>query len=227
MTKQPCQDCKGVGYLTYGGGLHLCPMCEGSKEMFDPGVEYTYEMGPLSLIGGQTQSYESVQVLNYDFRAMFLMAVYLFPFTSQIVDSKTGQQFSNQQVHNLNLWGTAENPMPVLTPYVFRKGSQIQVNITDLGGGSGTAGVTNGSPNVTSVTGTGFNTQFNPNGIQQWKGQTIVLNGVSYTISSVTDAGDLVLATNYAAATATVTYSVSNSIRLSFKGVNLGMMPTN
>lgn len=201
--------------LNVGGQAQKCPMCEGSGAAFDPGRQYGYELGPIVLFGAQSLTYLSVQVLNYRFRWSMAMAVADFDFSSQVLDSRDQRPFSNQQVHNRNLWGVAQHPLPLLTPFIFEKNSQIQVNLTDLGGGSGTVGVTNASTAVVNTTGTGFAT----NG--SWVGKTINLNGVAYTIASVTDSGHLVLTQNYAAATATVAYTVNNNIRLFFDGVEL------
>lgn len=212
---QACSTCNGRGAVNGGAGVQKCPMCEGSGKAFDPGRQYGYELGPIVLAGAQSLQYQSLQVLNYRFRWGMAMAKFDFPFTSQVLDSRDQRPFSNQQVHSSNLWGTAQRPLPLLSPFTFEKNSQIQVNLTDLGGGSGTAGVTNASPNVTSVTGTGFATD------GSWVGKPIVLNGVTYTISSVTNSGALVLASNYVAGTATVPYTVNNNIRLFFDGVEL------
>ena len=151
--------------------------------------------------------------------------------------SGTGRSFVPQQlqVHSQNLFGTAEHPMPLPTPYVFDKNVQITADFTDLAGGVGFASVTNGSPNVTWISGAKFNTAappFNPNysgGPQApiWNGATINIGGVNYVISNALGSGvtadtTLVLAANYAGVTnANIAYSVSNTIRVAFKGVEL------
>jgi hypothetical protein len=214
-TGKPCSTCHGSGMITTGGSALRCPMCEGTGAQFDPGRFFTYELGPIVLAGAQSLQFQSVQVLNYRFRWILAAAQFLFPFTSQVQDSRDQRPFSNQQVHNANLWGTAQHPLPVLTPFEFDKNCQIQVNITDLGGGSGTALFTNGSAAVVSATGTGFATD------GSWVGKTLIVLGVSYTILSVTDSGHLTLTQNYVAGTLTNPYVVNNSVRLAFIGVEL------
>jgi hypothetical protein len=60
-----------------------------------------------------------------------------------------------------------------------------------------------------------------------WNGATINIGGVNYVISSAAGSGvtsqtTLVLATNYLGANnANIAYSVSNTIRVAFKGVEL------
>ena len=71
---------------------------------------------------------------------------------------------------------------------------------------SGTATVTNGSPNVAWASGNNFVTG------GRWSTPTklvIVLGGVNYNVSSVTNATNLVLTQNYAASNGTVAYSVT------------------
>lgn len=202
--------------LSGAAGTQLCPMCEGTGSEYDPGREFTYELAPLVLNGGATLTAQSVQVLSRSFRWMMALATSTFPFLTQVSDSRDQRPFSNQPVHSANLWGTAINPMPVLTPFVFAKQSNILATVTDLGGGSGTAGVTNASAIVTYATGTPFVTGLS------WVGATIILAGVAYTILSVQSQNQLTLNSNYAGVTnAGVAYNVGNIVRLAFKGVEL------
>jgi hypothetical protein len=240
------------------GQLQQCPMCEGTGKQYDPGRQFTYEMGPFTLnaaaaasptfpqyfVGaasaGPTLNSVTCQVTGNPFRWMFAMAKSTFPFSVQIKDagSGTGRSFVPQQlqVHSQNLFGTAEHPMPLPTPYIFERNIQITADFTDLAGLVGVCSVTNGSANVTWISGgTGFNTAappYNPNysgGAQApiWNGATINIAGVNYVISNalgsgVTSATTLVLATTYQGATsAQAAFAVSNSIRVAFGGVEL------
>ena len=175
----------------------------------------------ISLAGLQSVGASSVEVLNYPFRWMLAEVTTLFAFTVQIVDSRAQRPFSNQQVHYASIFGTGQRPFPLLTPFEFMRGSFIQANITDLGGGNGTVGVTNGSGAVTAVSGTPFVTI--PAGqAGSWIGQTIVIGGVSYTITAVADSSDLTISPVYAGITsAAVAFVVNNNIRLAFTGVEL------
>ena len=257
MATPICTTCRGQGLNPYTNNSSLCPMCDGSGKQYDPGREFTYEMGPFTLnapaavaptfpqyfVGaasaGPTLNGVTCQVTGQPFRWMFALAKSSFPFTVQIKDagSGTGRSFVPQQlqVHSQNLFGTAEHPMPLPTPYVFDKNVQITADFTDLAGGVGFASVINGSPNVTWISGAKFNTAappFNPNysgGPQApiWNGATINIGGVNYVISNALGSGvtadtTLVLAANYAGVTnANIAYSVSNTIRVAFKGVEL------
>jgi hypothetical protein len=230
-------------------------MCEGTGESWDPGREFNYEMGPFILnapanatptipqassgatVAGPSAQGLTCQIANYRFRWMFALAQSTFPFTIQLQDAGSGSGRSfvpvNIQVHSKNLFGDSRNPMPLPTPYVFEKNVSITANVTDLGGAVGFAGVTNGSPNVTWVSGAVFNTAAAPGppfpGIPLWNGATITLAGVQYVISNalgsgVTSQTTLVLATNYQGTTNVspgVAYSVANTIRIGFKGVEL------
>ena len=250
---QTCSTCRGNGLNPYTQNSSVCPMCDGSGKQFDPGREFTYEMGPFSLnapaAASPTVPQYSVgmasansvlngvtcQVANYPFRWMFALAKYNFDFTVMLTDAGSGggRSFVPQQlqVHCRNLFGTAEHPMPLPTPYVFNPNQNITGNFTDLGGGAGFVSVTNGSPDVAWVSGSAFNTSLPPappfTGVPIWNGATINIGGVNYVISNalgsgVTSATALVLAQNYAGATnANIAYAVTNSIRIAFKGVEL------
>ena len=248
MAKPACTTCHGSGRDPWLQNSTPCGMCEGTGQQFDPGREFTYEMGPFTLnapaavnptfpqyfVGaasaGPTLVGVTCQVTGSPFRWMFKMAQSTFPFQVQIKDagSGSGRSFVPQQlqVHSHSLFGTAERPMPLPTPYVFEKNVQITADFTDLGGLVGTCGVVNGSPTVTWTTGgTGFNTSaaYGPPfpGVPLWNGATISLGGVLYVISAVTSQNSLTLATNYTGATATVAFAVSNTIRVAFGGVEL------
>jgi hypothetical protein len=252
-----CKNCGGQGMNPYTQGTSLCPMCEGSGKHFDPGRQFDYEMGPFTLNGpaavsptfpqyfvgaasaGPTLTGVTCQVTGSPFRWMFGKKVSTFPFTVQIKDagSGDGRSFVPQQlqVHSDNLFGTAQHPAILPTPYVFRPNVQITADFTDLGGAVGVCSVTNGSAAVTWVSGVLFNTSalpYNPSyggGAQapMWNGATITIAGVNYVISNalgsgVTSQTTLTLATNYLGTTsAVVAFAVSNTIRVCFGGVEL------
>ena len=65
--------------------------------------------------------------------------------------------------------------------------------------GCGQASVINGSPTVNAQAGTG--TYFTTG--SSWNGQTIIISGVSYTVSSVSSTSSLTLTTNYSGTSAT------------------------
>lgn len=263
MTSQRCTTCGGSGFLSLNSGQkYTCPNCEGTGKQFDPGRLFLYEAGPFTLnapaavspslpqyfvgaaINAAALNGVTCQVTGRPFRWMFALAKSTFPFTSQTKDagSGTGRSFCPQQlqVHSQNFWGTAEHPLPLVTPYVFDLNVQITIDVTDLVGAVGTCGVTNGSPTVTWVSGggsygNGFNTAgppYNPNynGLAQapiWNGATISIGGVNYVISNalgsgVTSQNSLTLASNYTGANnAAIAFSVSNTVRLGFLGVEL------
>lgn len=229
----PCPLCHGTRVNPYNTNS-VCPVCEGTGNAYDPGREYTYEMGPLilnGLVGGaatpNAQNAVSLQINRAPFRWMFLLKQSTFPFTIQIKDGTDSHNpFSNQQVHSDNIAGNGTHPMPLLTPFVFGKTTYIEADFTDLGGAQGTAGVTNGSPTVTLNAGGPFNTSpFTGapySNTPMWNGNTITIAGVNYVISAVTSQNQLTLAMNYAGATAAAAaFYVPNNIRVAFKGVEL------
>jgi hypothetical protein len=254
MPSQTCTTCGGKGWLNLNNtAAAKCPMCEGTGAQWDPGREFTYEMGPFILnapatatptipqtsvgaqFNGPTAQGLTCQITNYRFRWMFALAQRTGPFTVQLQEGGSGSMSFvpvNIQVHSENLFGNARNPMPLPTPFVFEKQVSITANVTDLYGAVGVAGVTGGSAAVTWVSGAVFNTAAFPgapySNIPMWNGGVINLGGVNYVISSAAGSGvtsqtTLTLATTYQGSTASVAYSVANTIRIGFKGVELGV----
>lgn len=137
MEKQ-CSACGGHGAISGPGGVQRCPMCEGSGAAFDPGLFFTYEMGPVNILANGTISNFSLQILDRSFRWMLLAGVSTGVYTVQIKDSRNKRPFTNQQVHNQNIVGTAQNPLPLLTPFLFEKRGAILADFTDLSGAPNT-----------------------------------------------------------------------------------------
>lgn len=138
MRNKPCTTCQGAGMVNGSMGTQRCPMCEGSGQDFDPGLFFVYELGPFVLTANQALPIQSVQILDRSFRWMMASAVSTGSFTAQILDSRNKRPFSQQQVHSANFFGTAQNPMPLLTPFTFEKRGSIMANLTDLSGASNT-----------------------------------------------------------------------------------------
>jgi hypothetical protein len=134
---QPCKFCQGKGAVQYAQNLPpaVCPVCGGSSVQEDPGLFYVYEL-TFALAGNAANQQNSVQIKARSFRWMFAIATFTGVFTTQLSDGSSQRQFSNQQVHVNNLFGTAQNPFPLLTPYVFKKLGTIQAISSDLSGGA-------------------------------------------------------------------------------------------
>jgi hypothetical protein len=236
---QTCSTCRGTrwGIFGDGGKAQICPMCDGTGVQFDPGREYAYVMGPLTLNGvgavssvlsnGSTLNAVPTQVVNFPFRWMFSMADSTFPFSFQVKEGGSGGQrpFSNAQIVSLNVCGTGQRPLPLPTPFVFAKNLNVVADFTDLGGAAGTLNATNGSAAIAWNAGALFNTAAAPGppfpGTPLWNGATINIGGVNYVISAVTSQTTLTLATNFIAATAAYAYSVPNNVTFTLKGVEL------
>ena len=256
---QTCRTCGGQGWLNLGGGVAPpCPLCEGTGKQWDPGREFTYEMGPFALnapaaiAASNVQNYSgaattaaslqgvSCQIANYPFRCLFVMSRSTFPFAIQPSDagSGSGRYFVPQQtmVHSENFFGDSRHPMPWPTPYIFQRNQNITANVQDLAGATGVCSVTNGSANVTWISGSLFNvgTASGPPfpGPQLWANAVINIAGVNYVISGAAGSGvtsqtTLILATIYQGATSTVApYAVQNTIRIAFKGQELSNQTT-
>ena len=139
MADQPCKACAGGGMVNGPAGTQRCPMCEGSGAAFDPGLFFTYEMGPVVIPAGGTISNFSVQILDRSFRWMLLAGVQTSAlYTVLIKDSRNKRPFSNQPVQSSNIVGTAQDPFPLLTPFTFERRGSILADFTDLSGAQNT-----------------------------------------------------------------------------------------
>ena len=135
---QACKTCNGLGAINTQSGVQGCPVCSGSGEQFDPGLQFMYEFGPQALTANQTLSSLTVQILDHSFKWMFAVFVSTGLFTVRISDAMAKRPFMNQQVLVTNFFGTAQNPMPLLTPFIFRQRSSILIDLTDISGAGNT-----------------------------------------------------------------------------------------
>ncbi len=133
-----CKACGGKGVLQAIGTLIKCPVCDGTGVAADPGLFFIYEGGPFVLAGNAVQNGNSIQVLDKDFRWQFAVAISTGAFTVFIRDSQRKRPFSNQAVHSSNIFGTAQNPFPILVPWTFRKRGSILFDLADISGAGNT-----------------------------------------------------------------------------------------
>jgi hypothetical protein len=133
---QVCKFCQGKGAVQFNPSLPPvpCPVCGGTGTQEDPGLFFIYEF-TFQLAANAVSVQQSLNILNNDFKWMFAMAVSTGFFSVKLSDGSTQRQFSNQEVHVSNLFGTAQNPFPLLTPYTFKRKGQIQAIASDLSGG--------------------------------------------------------------------------------------------
>jgi hypothetical protein len=132
---QPCKFCQGKGVVQFNPSLPpvACPVCGGTGTQEDPGLFFVYEF-TFALLANAVSVQQSLNILNNDFKWMFAMVVSTGFFTVKLSDGSTARPFSNQEVHVNNLFGTSQNPFPLLTPYTFRRKGQILAVASDLSG---------------------------------------------------------------------------------------------
>lgn len=132
---QPCKFCQGKGAVQFNPSLPPvpCPVCGGTGVQEDPGLFFVYEL-TFALAANDVSKPFSLNILNNSFKWMFAMAVSTGFFTVKLSDGSSQRPFSNQEVHVNNLFGTAQNPFPLLTPYTFIRKGQIQAIASDLSG---------------------------------------------------------------------------------------------
>jgi hypothetical protein len=133
---QPCATCQGGGVVNAGGNVQACPMCDGTGKAYIPGLFYNYAI-MISLTANQALQ-QTISILNAAFKWIFLVSTQTAAFTLQLSDAKNLRQFMNVPLHYSLVCGTAQNPFPVLNPYVFDQNGAIQINVLDLSGATNT-----------------------------------------------------------------------------------------
>jgi hypothetical protein len=129
--QKSCSMCGGNKAVQVGSTLQKCPVCDGTGQEIQPGLFFVYTID-IVLTALLALNNQAVQILDRPFKWIWAVAQSTGTFTSQVVDGNTKRPFSNVQLHSANAWGTAQNPFPLVQPYVFGQRGQIQVNITDL-----------------------------------------------------------------------------------------------
>lgn len=130
-----CQFCHGQKIIK-GPNSNLfqrCPACNGSGKDDSGGTPYTFVYEKLPLNANVKSLQDQVSIQNGDFKLLFLVGLSDGAFTCQLSDGKT-RTFSDKEVHRDNLFGTAQNPMPWLTAYTFKKGALLGVQLSDISG---------------------------------------------------------------------------------------------
>lgn len=132
---QPCKFCQGKGAVQFSptSAPVACPVCHGSGKAEDAGQFFVYEL-TFALAANAVSQLFTLNMLNFAFRWIFGMSVSTGFYTVQLSDGSTNRPFSNQEVHVSNIFGTAQNPFPLLTPYTFQQKGQIQAKASDLSG---------------------------------------------------------------------------------------------
>lgn len=136
-----CSTCNGTGMIQSPSGLwQKCPMCEGTGQQFDPGAEFSYQID--AVLAANAQGVFTSQILNVPFRWRWPIGFSTGAYSVLVQDNRSGRQFSNEALYGPNFFGTAQNAIPLLTPWVFIQGGQIQVTLTDLSGAQNTIHLT-------------------------------------------------------------------------------------
>jgi len=127
-----CDVCNGGKFLQVGNQAVTCPSCNGSGRQYDPGLEFTYSL-PIALIANQAINDQAILIQNSrPFRWLFAIASSTGAFSALVKDGGRGiRPFANRQIQNVNMWGTAQQPMPIV-PYLFLPNSQILIDIANL-----------------------------------------------------------------------------------------------
>lgn len=136
----PCDYCQGARVLNVGTQqqpvYQACPICGGTGVQPDPGLAFTYEI-TMALTDQVVHQFQK-SILDHPFRWMMTTGTSTGAYTLQVLDGASQRPFNDVLTHNVNIVGTGQNPAPLLTPFVFSKQGQIQVNVQDVSGSNNT-----------------------------------------------------------------------------------------
>jgi hypothetical protein len=137
-----CAFCNGQGAVTIpqgpqAGQLQACPVCDGLGFSDKSGYWFMYEYDfnlPANAAQAVPQQKDTVAIVNYDFKLVFLTGISgsAAGFLITLGDKSGNKPFSNAPVFSGNIFGTAQNPFPLLIPYTWKKGGLIQVDTSNL-----------------------------------------------------------------------------------------------
>jgi len=120
MAATQCKSCSGLGRVESKktGIVQECPLCGGSgQETNYIYMPRTYLLSASALILATTV--QSIGQMSIDaiapFQAVNLVATREGTFTTELQD-QSGRDWQNAPVNDANLWGTAQNPFPLLAP---------------------------------------------------------------------------------------------------------------
>ena len=130
-----CPGCNGRRLLKNNqGNPVVCPLCEGSGKM-DNYIRmprwYVINATPTAVALAVTGAL-AIEAIA-DFELIWLTATKGGQFTTSLIDA-SGRAWQNLPVNNLNQWGTAERPMPLIAPLVLKAQTSLQWTVTDTSG---------------------------------------------------------------------------------------------
>lgn len=99
---------------------------------------FTYGIPPTAVLGNAVANQIIVIGNDADFQAIWWISNQTGTFTLRVSDGGSGRPFMNTPINNANILGTANNPFPMLPPYVFKRAQSIQLDITDTSGNPNT-----------------------------------------------------------------------------------------
>ncbi len=135
-----CAGCHGRRILPNSAGNPVvCPLCNGTGKMeplYDR-LPYYYVINEVLLALGTIRRALSIEPIA-DFEWVWLMANSTGAYTTQLTDGSSGRQYQNLPVNNVNQWGTAQNPFPLVAPTVLKMRDTLNYVLVDTSGGGNT-----------------------------------------------------------------------------------------
>jgi hypothetical protein len=92
---------------------------------------YNYANPPVTLQALLQTTLSIVIDADADFQAIWLIANSTGPFNCRFGDASTGRYFMSGLINNVNLFGTAQAPFPMLPPYVFKRQGSITIDLVN------------------------------------------------------------------------------------------------
>jgi hypothetical protein len=103
---------------------------DGSDQVVEMAFWYTSPAIVLTALQGPLTFAIPINA-DSDFMALWLVANSTGSFSFAFQDNATGRSFMPSQVNNVNIFGTAQLPFPMLPPYTFQRQGSIGLTVTD------------------------------------------------------------------------------------------------
>lgn len=133
---QQCPSCRGRGVLPTRSGNQVCPNCKGTGVIEQQPIRVPFDLVlPNAVLTALQQGVPQQQQVDQDadFEWVFTVANSTGLFSVQLTDPSTGRTLNsaNTPVNGENFAGTAQNPFPLVEPYVWPRSGVVKALFND------------------------------------------------------------------------------------------------
>lgn len=142
---QTCPACRGRAVLNNARGqAQVCPVCggTGSAASNPYRIPFDYPFNAVIAAGFGTTTVTLTIDQDSDFEHIFWVANGSGLFNVQISDTSTGRKLSNVPINGENFAGTAQNPFPLIEPYIWARSASVSAVFVDRSGNANTIQLT-------------------------------------------------------------------------------------